>query len=300
MNAQDISSLANNEAFCKELLKKSPLLNKICLEHAEGLLNAQIGGVEFCDPREVEVQVEKSALDILFKIIATQWKHCGDNYPHYSVLCSKRYQPSELDQSRLEEFYQTGRGGADAFIELCAKNGVHLKLGGSCLDFGCGVGRVTVHLAQRFSSVRGIDISPGNLREADVIISKMGIENASLMLLQDPSDLQEIDPVDAIYSMIVLQHNTPPIQYYLFSCLLNKLKENGVAMIQFVTAKKSYKFSVSEYLKSHAVQGFEMHALPIRHVLQVIRDQGCQLVSITRDMAGGGDVASYTLLIRRS
>ena len=137
------------------------------------------------------------------------------------------------------------------------------------------------------------------MNPTDAGFSKMGIENASLMLLREPNDLQVIDPVDAVHSVIVLQHNTPPIQYYLFSCLLSKLKEEGVAMIQFVTGMQNYRFSVSEYLKSHVVRGFEMHPLPMRYVLHVIRNQGCQLVSITRDMAGGRGVASYTLLIRR-
>jgi len=61
-------------------------------------------------------------------------------------------------QERVEEFYASGRHELDAMTATL--DGRSLTLGtGSALDFGCGLGRITCALVERFDRVVGVDHS---------------------------------------------------------------------------------------------------------------------------------------------
>ena len=47
----------------------------------------------------------------------------------------------------------------------------------AALDYGCGVGRLTLPLAERCEHVYGVDVSPSMLREAARNAARMGLPN---------------------------------------------------------------------------------------------------------------------------
>ena len=85
------------------------------------------------------------------------------------------------------------------------------RLGGAppadsaCLEIGCGVGRMTVHLAQRFRRVVGVDVSPAMLERAREKLA--GRRNVKLLLASGPRlDGLPDATFDVVVSYLVLQH----------------------------------------------------------------------------------------------
>lgn len=78
---------------------------------------------------------------------------------------------------------------------------------GRALDFGCGVGRVTVPLGDHFDEVVGVDIAPGMVEQARDRAVAAGSQRVRFVL-DEHEDLRELDggPFDLVYTSLVLQH----------------------------------------------------------------------------------------------
>jgi SAM-dependent methyltransferase len=68
---------------------------------------------------------------------------------------------------QLDEFMATGEAEVIKGMEHLRKLGHEPNLGGSALDFGCGVGRLTQALGRRFASCVGVDISQEMVDQAE-------------------------------------------------------------------------------------------------------------------------------------
>jgi hypothetical protein len=109
-----------------------------------------------------------------------------------------------------------------------------------------------------------------------------------------------LPPADAVFSIIVLQHNPPPVIALILTKLLACLRPFGIADFQVPTRAKGYRFSVDEYLNSrNAKFEMEMHAIPQKDVFAIIRQAGCEEVQ-PDDMTGSLDLISNTFLVRKA
>lgn len=100
-----------------------------------------------------------------------------------------------------------------------------------CLDFGCGVGRVAIPLAQRFGTVVGVDVSAAMLAEAEANARRFGVEN--LTLAQSDDELsQVVGPFDFVHSYIVLQHIPADRGMRIVERLVGLLAPGGVGAVQ--------------------------------------------------------------------
>jgi trans-aconitate methyltransferase len=147
----------------------------------------------------------------------------------------------------------------------------------SCLEYGCGTGRVTLWLVERFSPVYGYDISKSHLK-----IAKEKVPGAKFCQIKSIHDLNSLPEVDFVYSIIVLQHNPPPVIEYILSRLLRCLTPGGVALFQVPTYLPNYTFSIKQYL-NQVNPGMEMHAIPQATIYKVISEEGCIPVYVTTD-----------------
>jgi ubiquinone/menaquinone biosynthesis C-methylase UbiE len=76
--------------------------------------------------------------------------------------------------------------------------------GGTCVEVGCGPGRMTRHLAERFDRVVAVDVSPEMLRLARAEVSA---PNVDLVLVPGSSlDGVEDGVADVLVCYLVLQH----------------------------------------------------------------------------------------------
>jgi len=96
------------------------------------------------------------------------------------------------------------------------------------LDFGCGVGRMTIPLSRKFEEVAGVDISPSMIEEAKR--NSLELERSNIKFFDD---LSNVGTFDFIHSFITFQHIPTKTGEKILSRLLNLLNNNGVAVLHF-------------------------------------------------------------------
>jgi len=136
---------------------------------------------------------------------------------------------------------------------------------------------------------------------ADQTRTRTGNHRVDWLQLKSPRDLLDVKPFDVFYSIIVLQHNPPPLIDFLLSTVLSKIKSGGIAYFQVQTYALGYRFCVAEYLKSARSEGkMEMHVLPQPRLWQILRDANCDLLEVREDAATASPSAvSNTILARK-
>jgi ubiquinone/menaquinone biosynthesis C-methylase UbiE len=103
-----------------------------------------------------------------------------------------------------EAFFESGRGQVAAILAGIESLGLELRTG-RALDYGCGLGRVSRALGERFAEVWGVDISPGMIEQARRL---NGSQSACRFAVNDHGDLREIpsNSFDLVCCLVTLQH----------------------------------------------------------------------------------------------
>ena len=224
-----------------------------------------------------------SDLDKLFFHIQNVWEHLGETEPHWSVLVWEQFKSLNIKETR-SEFYNSGLDNVATFFKTLERNGIDHTSLKTCLEYGCGLGRVTCWLAKKFESVIGYDISRSHLRLAKQYLDEIGVQNVTLQHLSKPHDIGNFPKVDVVYSVIVLQHNPPPIIRLIIQELMRALNSGGVAFFQVPTYRSEYKFSLQEYLAGEATRGeMEMHVLPQYEIFDIVSQEQGKLVEVLED-----------------
>ncbi len=253
-------------------------------------------------PLEIDVRTSPEELEALLAHVHRTWQHLGETEPHYSVLTVDRFSASSIDQTE-EAFYATGRRNVDILLETLRRVGVDPSRLSRCLEFGCGVGRLTRYLAEEFEHVIGYDISRSHLEIAAKHLDDCDLDNVDLKQIRELADLKKLPASDLVYSVIVLQHNPPPIMAQLIDGLLGAVAPGGIAYFQLPTYRKGYRFSLKKYLDrtKTARPAMEMHVLPQRRVFELIADHGATVLEVLEDnWTGARDVeVSNTFIVRK-
>jgi 2-polyprenyl-3-methyl-5-hydroxy-6-metoxy-1,4-benzoquinol methylase len=295
-----LNAVAQRKEFCEYILQNSPHLQSQLTALATAIYREQIESPLEFDPRLVEVDVDNATLEQLFSLVSQQWTHYGEVAPFHSVLTSDEYHPSNITASRVEELYATGANEVALLKQLSERAGIDLNSKQHCFELGCGVGRVTMHLACEFQKVTAYDISPGNLRLCAKKIKEQNIRNVELTQITHVRDLENIGPIDAFFSRIVLQHNSPPVQKFMLETVLKSLTAGGVALFQTVVGGKGYGYSARRHLaQAVTTSGGEMHALPAKHIFDIFRNLNFRVLDVFKELAGGFNVASYTFFAQK-
>lgn len=249
---------------------------------------------------ENDVEVDGPGVDLVVMMdhIRQVWSEYGRTEPHWSVLTSAPYKADVLGQSDEVEFYASGRRDIDEFIAICKRNGVELPFGGKVLDFGCGIARLGEHLSSDFSHYVGVDISAPHLALAEQRLALLGRTNTRLLLLTE--FLDETPSYDCLYSILVLQHNPPPVMSALLTQLLSGLAAGGIAYFQLPCAIMGYAFEAAPYIAaSNDVGSMEMHVLPQQHVFNLLRESDCELIEVLQDGKIGPIGRSFTFVAQK-
>lgn len=250
-------------------------------------------------PMSVDVRVTAQQLDAAFDRVRATWEQVGIDEPFWSVLSADEFKRDQL--ASTDAFYASGEHHVDDLVALLGRQGFSTTSETTCLEFGCGVGRMTLWLAEAFDSVIGCDISRPHLDLAQAEIDRRGVDNVTLLHVADKAGLAELPQADLVYSVIVLQHNPPPIMAYILGRLLDSVRPGGHAVVQLPTYDQRYHFSISDYLEPEAVDGILMHVLPQSDVFAIVRDAGCELLEVYADHLAGMEpkTMSNTFVIRR-
>jgi len=261
--------LRANFIYSTEFREKNPTL------HVPVLLGNE-------PPMSIEHTCSDEVLQSLFDHVQSIWQELGKTEPHWSVVISEQYRQSNL-QANKDAFYQTGRQHVDQLFGSFERNHVDYSGFKTCLDYGCGVGRITRHLAERFERVFACDISRSHLQCMDQYLIEENVSNVSLHHLKRVRDVEELPKVDVAFSILVLQHNPPPVIGFLVEALIRSLSPGGVAFLQVPTYRLGYTFSVADYLAEQVSQGVEMHVLPQRMIFEIVQSAGARVLEVIDD-----------------
>jgi SAM-dependent methyltransferase len=152
------------------------------------------------------------------------WDYYGKHDPYYGVLSEKEFRGGVLDASVRDKFFASGVGVVDGFIGA-AETAFGSIVRGVALDYGCGVGRLTRPLSERFQQVIGVDISAAMLDEARRNLADRS--NVSFEL----AGAQSSRPVDFVLSKIVFQHIPPREALRALTQLAGRLTPGGVGIL---------------------------------------------------------------------
>ena len=241
----------------------------------------QIG--RYTDVSAVPVEVEASEGDIrvMMDRIAEEWRRFGETEPHWSVLTSEMFTADKIEEN-IDLFYESGRGDLKFILNPLTRSGIAARHFGKVLDFGCGVGRLSLVLAEYADHVVGVDISPPHLKLARERAARTGVINVDFKAIDCPADLDSLSGFDLVVCLIVLQHNPPPVMATLLRKLLLSLAPGGVAVIQMPTFLRDYRFSVADYL-ANTQPAMEMNALPQAAIFAIADQADCQVLEVRED-----------------
>lgn len=236
----------------------------------------------------------------LFLHIKSVWEKFGNTDPHWSVLTAEKFKTDRISETK-NEFYASGKDNVDTLFATFLRNDIDISGFKSCIEYGCGVGRVTASLAKKFDKITAYDISSSHLRLAREYMFDNHIENVDFVLLNSPEDMS-FPKTDVVFSLIVLQHNPPPIIKIVVRAMLQSLNPGGVAFFQVPTYRLNYGFSLRKYLLFDIYKSeMEMHVLTQKEIFQIASQENCMVVEVLEDGWAGLNPGerSNTFLIQK-
>jgi len=241
--------------------------------------------------RRIDYNVRSEQLAACFARIRREWTTLGEQEPYWSVSTNDAFKRKNLNAKAVDDFFASGRATVSHLKSVLARSGRELPKG-HCLEFGCGTGRVTEHLAELFELVTGVDISLGNLKLAGEHMRNAGLANVSFKLFGSPEQLASLPAYDFLFSTIVLQHNPPSLQNVILNKLFARLRSGGGAFVLIPTNTPGYNFKIDDYLRGTS-PSLEMHDLPMQVVFARLDQHNMVLIEVLADN-WTGMVGSHT------
>jgi len=246
---------------------------------------------------EVESDADEEQLADCIAKIKAAWSHLGQTKPHFSVLTQKQFLPQNLNGS-IQDFWASGEAEAAVLEQILSRHDCRQLSAMTCVEYGCGVGRVTGALARRFARVHAYDISQSHLLLAEQRIEEVSAHNVELHLCSDAA-LEQLCECDVFYSRIVFQHNPPPLMKQLITKALSALAQDGIAVFQIPTYSPNYRFRIMEWLEEDHPLDMQMHCLPQEIIFKIVAEANCIALEVIQDHSTGGHDTSNVFVVRK-
>lgn len=237
------------------------------------------------------------------------WQKWGQTDPYYGVLTDERFRAGKIAANR-SAFFATGEAEIEQMLARYTRHFGDLPAG-AALDFGCGVGRLTFPLAERFGAAVGLDISPAMLAEAER--NAQGY-NAAFRLSDDA-----LSAAPGLYAFvntfIVLQHIPCERGMAIVERLLDKVMPGGGCQIHISVRRRLSPRSRLAYFVRHRVPGgqyvvnlvtrqplgappMQMNEYSLADLLRMFDRMGFAEVVVTTE--DHGDIQTARLMSRRT
>jgi 2-polyprenyl-3-methyl-5-hydroxy-6-metoxy-1,4-benzoquinol methylase len=273
--------------------ERAPEARRLRLQTASSEMDRDI------DSRNVALAATEAQRTAIIRHIEAVWSSYGREDAYYSVLTNPRYHLAQFGVRQAEEFYATGEEEVASFIDFCRRNGAEFKADMSVVELGCGVGRCAEFFSRRFVDYTGVDISAGHLALAEARMQKQSVGNSRFEMLNE--HLSSDKKYDIFYSLIVLQHNPPPVIEMLVDSGLEKLNPGGYAYFQVPCFLYNYRFEAQAYLDGEGrADHMEIHALPQRDVFALLSRHRMTPIAVVPNSRIGPIGLSFTFLARKS
>ena len=206
--------------------------------------------------------------------------------------------PSKLGGKwNVEEFFATGSTIVER-ISSFEGMGFHIKRA-AAIDFGCGIGRVSRWLANCFSHVVGVDISPKMLELAES-------HNAQRFPITFVRGNETNIPLatssaDFVHSVIVLQHIPRFLQELYLREFARLVRPGGYIYFQLpshpVYVKETSFRTICNTPSGPAA--IEIHTFPRAAVEVFLRSTDCEVLSVLEDGSCGPGIKSFWYLAQK-
>lgn len=242
------------------------------------------GGVPLdCPPMSIQTDVSDELLQRMLRHIENNWRILGQTEPHWSVITNPSFTADKIG-ANLEAFFESGAESFTFFRSAVERCGLSLPSRGICFELGCGVGRVTLQLARAFATVVAGDISESHLHIAEETAGQSHVSNIEFVHINSIDMISQLPDFDSFYSVIVLQHNPPPVIKAILRRVFAKLKPGGLGYFQVPTYGLNYVFDAQRYMNGTSSDGkMEVHVLPQWEVLKLITEEDCELLEVRED-----------------
>lgn len=167
----------------------------------------------------------------------SDWNQLGEVDPFWAVITDERYRAAHMDSAAREAFYQSGLGNINQFhaaLKHYFSAPDHFE---ACLDFGAGVGRLLVPMAQRAQHGVGVDIANSMRAICQTRLDDLGLSHVKLVAT--PKEAAAFGPFDWVNSYIVLQHIPPARGMVLIEDLLAMVSPGGFLSLQVTTHREA-------------------------------------------------------------
>ncbi len=273
-----------------------PELRRMFLDSAEFKAVLAYSGANALEPlprmplnqprADIEWQTDAETEARLLAHVTSTWTMLGRDRPHWSVLSSDAFLPERIEDNAAW-FYASGADDVQHILSALDRHGIARSDIKQAAEYGCGVGRVTPHLAAAFTAVTACDISESHLSMARETVRQCGHRNVRFRLARAP-EFGLTERFDLWFSHIVLQHNPPPVIAMILRRAFAVLAPRGIAMFQVPTHALGYQFATKAYLAEPTDMGtIEVHCLPQSVVFLLAQEAGCIPLEVREDDAMG-------------
>lgn len=224
-----------------------------------------------------------------FDELQKNWEGFGDSNPLWAINTGQ-------EDWVEEDFFKTGQADIDAIFSQVEELGIGLNRG-RALDFGCGVGRLSLALAARFRVVEGVDISAPMIARAeqyrDHLLGDSGSEvsfrvNTALDLLAF-----EDESFDFVLSLVTLQHMKQEFSAGYIDEFCRLLTPGGVVVFQIPARRETLRLRLRGSVGRHfrKIQSYlgnteplmEMYGTSSSRVTELLEKNGVRLVAAIPD-----------------
>jgi SAM-dependent methyltransferase len=176
-----------------------------------------------------------------FRRLARNWDAFGDADPLFGVLSD----PTKFGgQWKIEDFFQSGEAHVRKWLRIVAERGATWQ-SGRCLDFGCGVGRLTRPLAESFQETVGVDVAKSMI----AIARRYNRNPRCRFVVNRHPDLRAFpsSSFDFVHSCLVLQHVPPEVALRYIEEFLRVARPGGLVVFQLPAEQYSEESVTARY-----------------------------------------------------
>lgn len=240
------------------------------------------------------------------------WVELGRHDPLWAVATSDETRGGRWD---VAQFFATGEADVERYCRVLAAKAQAPERFERILDFGCGVGRMSLAWSRRAEAVVGVDISESMVEKGRALLGD--IRNVELRV-NDGSDLKGFpdSSFDLVCSHICLQHIPWPIVKSYLRDFSRVSRSDGLIAFQ-LPARAAQRFDVARLRKRiveslpfglgrsyrqwrhGSTEVFEMHYTPVDTVLAATGAAGLVEVHREPDRSAGDGVESYLYVFRK-